>query len=50
MVVMLIDVWDLQAIDALGTALAFRIRAINVSKPPLCAVQSRVATIVRMLS
>ena len=47
---MLIDVWDLPAIDALDDELAFRIRPINVSESPLCAVQARVATIVRMPS
>ncbi len=31
MIVMLIDVWDVQAIDALDDELAFRIRVANVA-------------------
>ncbi len=35
---MVIDVWGLQAIDALDDELAFRIPAANVAESPLCAV------------
>ena len=38
MIVMLIDVWDLQAIDALDDELAFRIGTDNVAEFTLCAV------------
>ena len=35
---MLIDVWDLPAISALGDELAFRIQAANVTETRLCSV------------
>ncbi len=40
MIVMLTDVWDLQAIDALDDELAFRIQAANVSESRLRSVDS----------
>ncbi len=35
---MLIDVWDLQTIDALNDDLGFQIRAANVAETRLCSV------------